>query len=185
MTPPPATTLPPANTTAPAPTTELAAPPTGPHTLTPAELETLVRTLARRADRWRPLVRHDPRSRVSTRLDVGPGIDAWVISWTGPDHDTGFHDHDVSNAAVAVVEGAIVEDVPVVTGSIGRTLQAGEVVSFDATHVHRMRHPGAGAAPAVTIHVYSPPLRSRGAYRIVNGVVRRAPQSADEELVPG
>lgn len=154
-------------------------------TLTPAELESLVRTLAMRPDRWQPLVRHDPRQRTSARIDVGPGIDAWVISWAGADHDTGFHDHDVSNAAVAVVEGSIIEDVPVVTGSIGRTLNAGEVVSFDASHVHRMRHPGGTAAPAVSIHVYSPPLRSMGTYRIVGGVVRRAPQPADVELVPG
>ncbi len=153
--------------------------------LTPVELEALVRSVATRPDVWRPLVRHDPRQRVTARLDLGPGVDAWVISWSGPEHDTGFHDHDVSNAAVAVVEGTVVEDVPVVTGSIGRALEAGEVVSFDATHVHRMRHPGGGAAPAVSIHVYSPPLRSMGSYRIVGGVVRRSPQPADAELVPG
>ena len=44
----------------------------------------------------------------------------WVITWTNG-NDTGFHDHDVSGGAVAVVEGEIVEERLVVGGAPRRT----------------------------------------------------------------
>jgi quercetin dioxygenase-like cupin family protein len=36
-------------------------------------------------------------------------IAAWVLRWS-EDHDTGFHDHDVSAAAVIVLDGQVRED---------------------------------------------------------------------------
>ena len=63
-----------------------------------------------------------------------------------PGHDTGYHDHDLSSGAVAVVEGRLVEE-RLVIGSAPRmssSYDAGETFDFDAAHVHRMHQPGPG-----------------------------------------
>jgi predicted metal-dependent enzyme (double-stranded beta helix superfamily) len=100
------------------------------------------------------------------------------------DHDTGFHDHDLSSGAVAVVGGAVAEDrlllgAPPVT----RHFAAGEAFHFSAADIHRVRH--TGAAPAVTIHAYSPPLWRMGSYEILpGGELRRHALSYAQELRP-
>ena len=35
-------------------------------------------------------------------------VDVWLLCWT-PENDTGFHDHDTSSGAVAVVSGTLLE----------------------------------------------------------------------------
>jgi hypothetical protein len=106
-----------------------------------------------------------------------------VITWTNG-NDTGFHDHDVSGGAVAVVEGEIVEERLVVGGAPRRLHhRAGETFDFDASHVHRMHQDM--AAPAVSIHAYSPPLWRMGAYSVEpDGTLRRESISYAEELRP-
>ena len=110
-------------------------------------------------------------------------VDIWVISWM-PGHDTGYHDHDLSGGAVAVVEGKLVEE-RLVIGSAPRrsSYGAGETFDFDAAHVHRMHQPG--PAPSVSIHAYSPPLWRMGSYAIEpDGTLRRTSISYAEELRP-
>ena len=36
-------------------------------------------------------------------------VNAWLICWS-EDHDTGFHDHDASAAAITVMAGHVRED---------------------------------------------------------------------------
>jgi hypothetical protein len=106
-----------------------------------------------------------------------------VISW-GNGNDTGFHDHDVSSGAVAVVEGEVVEE-RLVLGGAPRMLRhrAGEAFDFDAAHVHRMRQDS--DTPAVSIHAYSPPLWRLGSYAVASdGTLRRQSISYAEELRP-
>jgi hypothetical protein len=100
------------------------------------------------------------------------------------DHDTGFHDHDLSAGAVAVVDGAVAEDRLVLGGEpVTRTFARGAAFSFTAADIHRVRH--AGDAPAVTIHAYSPPLWRMAAYEILpGGELRRHSLSYAEELRP-
>jgi predicted metal-dependent enzyme (double-stranded beta helix superfamily) len=100
------------------------------------------------------------------------------------DQDTGFHDHHLSSGAVAVVAGAVAEDRLVLGGApVTRTFLAGGTFSFSASDIHRVRH--AGAAPAVTIHAYSPPLWRMGAYEVLaGGELRRHSLSSAEELRP-
>ena len=100
------------------------------------------------------------------------------------DHDTGFHDHDVSAGAVAVVSGAVREERLAIGGPPReRTFAVGESFHFSPADIHRVRH--AGADPAVTLHVYSPPLLRMGAYVIgEDGVLARHPMSYEEELRP-
>ena len=103
--------------------------------------------------------------------------EAWLATWS-VDRDTGFHDHDGSCGGIYVIEGRVTEE-PLVMGRppLVREYRTGDTFSFAGGHIHRMNHdPG-----AVTIHVYSPPLRSLGVYDLVDGVLTRTPQSPDEE----
>jgi|SRR5215207_5178781 predicted metal-dependent enzyme (double-stranded beta helix superfamily) len=70
--------------------------------LTAAELEQLVRDLMAQPERWRQLVAHDPERRCYELLLRDDRVAIWVICWMD-DHDTGFHDHDLSSGAVPAV----------------------------------------------------------------------------------
>ena len=100
------------------------------------------------------------------------------------DHDTGFHDHDRSCGAVAVVSGGVREERLALGGAPReRSFGVGESFHFAAADIHRVRH--AGAEPAVTLHVYSPPLLRMGAYEVgADGVLVRHAMSSSEELRP-
>ena len=151
--------------------------------LTPGELREYAAALAAQPERWAARVRHDPHARIYEQLELGEHVEAWLICWMD-DHDTGFHDHDVSAGAVAVVSGAVRED-RLVLGDrpTWRVAQAGEVFGFEAHDIHRVLH--VGEAPAVTIHVYSPPLRRMGAYEVAaGGRLARHSISHAEELRP-
>ena len=61
-----------------------------------------------------------------------------------------------------------------------REVGAGDSFTFDGDAIHRVDH----HAGAVTIHVYSPPLRSIGHYDVVDGELRRSSGSPDEPSPP-
>ena len=148
-----------------------------------AELRALVARIAAEPESWRALVRHGTPERHFEQLWRDDHVDVWVISWASG-NDTGFHDHDVSRGAVAVVEGELVEE-RLVVGGPARVLRhrAGETFDFDASHVHRMHQDA--ATPAVSIHAYSPPLWRMGSYVVEpDGTLRRQSISYAEELRP-
>ncbi len=151
--------------------------------LTPGELEVFVRRLADRPELWIDLVRHDPAQRVYEELLSDPHLTAWLICWSD-EQDTGFHDHDVSGGAVAVVGGRVCEErLAIGRTPIARTFAAGDAFHFSAADIHRVRH--RGLDPAVTLHVYSPPLARMGAYATdEDGVLARHTISSSEELRP-
>jgi hypothetical protein len=153
------------------------------HDLDRCELRRLVGELAAHPGAWRGLVRIDARRRRFEQLWRDGHVDIWVISWMRG-HDTGFHDHDRSRGAVAVVQGEILEERLVLGGGARvRHHRAGAVFDFDASHVHRMRQDS--AEPAVTIHAYSPPLWRMGTYTVdPDGTLRRESISYAEELRP-
>ena len=131
----------------------------------------------------RQLARGDKPQRHFEQLWRDEHVDVWVITWNSGS-DTGFHDHDVSHGAVAVVQGELVEE-RLVVGGVPRVRRhrAGEMFDFDASHVHRMRHDD--ATPAVSIHAYSPPLWRMGSYVVeADGTLRRRSVSYTEELRP-
>ena len=147
------------------------------------DLIEFARGLADRPQSWRHLVEHDRAARTYSELLRDDNVAAWLICWMD-DHDTGFHDHDVSAGAVAVVEGSVRED-RLVLGAppTSRVLTAGSAFSFEASDIHRVCH--AGAEPAVTIHAYSPPLWRMGAYDVgPEGRLLRHSVSYAEELRP-
>jgi quercetin dioxygenase-like cupin family protein len=149
--------------------------------LTTEALERLVQELAASAGRWRHLVRHADDVRVYELIWDDEDVNAWVICWS-EDQDTGFHDHDLSAAAIAVISGQVREerlrlgDAPLV-----RTMRGGSTFTVPAVAIHRVSH--VGDAPAVTIHAYSPPLTRTGAYRVgPDGEFERESLSIESEL---
>jgi hypothetical protein len=151
--------------------------------LTGPELEVFVSELADRPELWIHLVKHDSTQRVYEELLSDEHVTAWLICWMD-EHDTGFHDHDVSAGAVAVVSGAVREERLAIEGPPRQgVFRAGGSFHFSAADIHRVSH--AGSDPAVTLHVYSPPLLRMGAYVVgEDGVLARHPMSYEEELRP-
>jgi hypothetical protein len=150
--------------------------------LAPAELSAVVRELAGSPGLWRGLVRHDEHDRVYIRLHRDHHIDAWLLCWVAA-QETGLHDHDLSSGAVQVMDGRLSE----LRLVLGRpdldevVYGAGEGFSFDGSRIHDVRH--AGTEPAVSLHVYSPPIWRMGFYEPgEDGRLTRRSASYLEEL---
>ena len=153
------------------------------HDLDAAELRDLVTLIAADSACWGPLVHRDTRARHFEELHSDEHVGVWVISWASG-NDTGFHDHDVSGGAVAVVEGEVIEE-RLVVGGAPRALhhRAGEAFDFDASHVHRMRHDA--AAPAVPDpRLLAAAVADGRLRRRADGTLRRRSISYAEELRP-
>ena len=149
--------------------------------LEPEQIAALARAASARVDVDR-LVRRDRDSRFCLQLWRDEHSEAWLLGWLD-DQETGFHDHDNSAGGVHVIEGSVAEDRLTLGGPHAtRVVSAGESFSFDTQHIHRMSHHG--TEPALSLHVYSPPLESMGSYDIVGGVLRRLSIPPDEELAP-
>ena len=151
--------------------------------LTLPELRAVVRGLASAPERWRRHVRHDPTRRHYEELVRDAHLSVWLVNWTDA-QDTGFHDHDISAGAVAVVQGRVVEERLRVGAQPGRAeFGPGQAFDFAAEQIHRVVH--VGTEPAVTLHAYSPPLWRMGAYLVEpDGALRRFSVSYAEELRP-
>ena len=101
---------------------------------------------------------------------------AWLNVMLEP-RDTGFHDHDGSAVGVHVIAGSVTnEGLPIAGTRRVRHYGAGESFSVPGTGIHRMDH----EAGAVTVHVYSPPLRAIGYYEVVDGLLQRTLGPPDE-----
>jgi len=151
--------------------------------LSQSELSAYATELAAWPELWIDAVVHDPDERRYEELLSDEHLTVWLICWMD-DHDTGFHDHDTSAGAVAVVGGQIREErLTLDAQPYTRVFGPGEVFDFSPMDIHRVRH--AGVAPAVTLHVYSPPLLRMGAYFVdERGALARKPTDAAEELRP-
>jgi hypothetical protein len=147
------------------------------------ELRDLVLGIASRPELWSHLARHDPDARVYEELLRDQHVAVWLICWM-EDQDTGFHDHDLSDGAVAVAGGSVREDRLLLGGApASRTFGRGEAFDFAAPDIHRVLHSGNG--PAITINAYSPPLWRMGAYEVKStGELQRHSISYAEELRP-
>jgi predicted metal-dependent enzyme (double-stranded beta helix superfamily) len=150
--------------------------------LEPAELQDLVSTVASEEATWAHLVAFDAHRRVYACLHRDAHVDIWLLCWT-PENDTGWHDHDISAGAVAVVTGALTEyNLHLGGGSVATGVEAGRVFSFSPDHIHRLT----GAVPgSVSVHAYSPPLWRMGQYVVTeDGILRRTSVSYADELRP-
>jgi predicted metal-dependent enzyme (double-stranded beta helix superfamily) len=150
--------------------------------LEPEQLREVAARVAARPELWRP--RYDPHAteRQFAALHRDESLDVWAIFWL-PEHDTGWHDHDVSSGAVHVVEGALEEHVLRLARPERRTRHpAGSVFMFGPSHIHRIT---CAAPRATSIHAYSPPLWRLGQYTLTeDGALRRVSVSYADELRP-
>lgn len=103
-----------------------------------------------------------PVERHWERLDGVEGVSAYAIVWP-PGSSVGFHDHGGTAGAMAVVRGTLHETI--VLCRPGRrfwtrthAVHAGEHVTFDRSHVHRVAN--SDEIRALRVHVYGPRLRS-------------------------
>ena len=149
--------------------------------LTPQQLERFAVDLANAAERWRHLVRHANDVRVYEQIWDDERVNAWLICWS-EDQDTGFHDHDESAAAIAVISGQVREDrLRLGSPPTSQVIRAGSSFTVPPEAIHRVLH--SGNRPAVTVHAYSPPLVRSGAYRIgEHGELLREVLTVEEEL---
>jgi predicted metal-dependent enzyme (double-stranded beta helix superfamily) len=146
------------------------------------ELRELVDDLARRPESWRDQVDFPDGRRHYVSLYRDEYVDVWLLCWT-PENDTGWHDHDISAGAVAVVGGTLKECNPRIGGPHVETeINEGASFCFGPDHIHRL----VGEADrSVSIHAYSPPLWRLGQYSIDDGgVMRRVSVSYADELRP-
>jgi quercetin dioxygenase-like cupin family protein len=156
--------------------------------LTEGELEALAASIAQQPGLWCHLVAFGgvgvggERERVYASLHRDNHVDVWLLCWT-PDNDTGWHDHDVSSGAVAVVEGELVENnLTLLRGARETRVVAGSVFSFGPDHIHRLNGAVHGS---ISVHAYSPPLWRMGQYAVTDaGVLRRVSLSYADELRP-
>jgi quercetin dioxygenase-like cupin family protein len=142
--------------------------------LTVAELQALAEDVAAQPERWTPLIHHDRSERTYALLHEDDEVSVWLLCWS-EDHDTGFHDHDISAAAITVVSGNVREDRMRLGGEpLSRLVRAGETVTVPPSAIHRVLHAGTG--PAVTIH-------RTGAYELgPGGELLRIAQDGHAEL---
>ena len=147
--------------------------------VSPLELAQLVSVVASQPARWHPTVRFDPARRWFAQLELTTDLEVWLLSWL-PGQGTGFHDHGTAVGAFIVAQGEITErTVPAgrVTAA-RRVLVAGQARPFGPEHVHDVVN--TSAAPAVSVHAYSPPLTAMRRFELTaGGLVHTSTDSAE------
>jgi predicted metal-dependent enzyme (double-stranded beta helix superfamily) len=135
--------------------------------LTRTDLKNLVRATAAERSRWGSAVRFDAAERYFHLLRSDDIVDIWLLTWL-PGQATDLHDHGGSAAAIHVVQGDLQERHADRSGGVElHSLPPGSVHWLDPDAVHDVYN--SAGPPAVSIHAYSPPLRSMTFYRLVDG----------------
>ena len=147
--------------------------------VSPLELARLVSVVASQPARWQPTVRFDPARRWFAQLELTTDLEVWLLSWL-PGQGTGFHDHGAAVGAFTVAQGELTErTVPAGRAvAASRVLTAGEARPFGPAHVHDVVN--TSAAPAVSVHAYSPPLTAMRRFELTaGGLVHTSTDSAE------
>jgi mannose-6-phosphate isomerase-like protein (cupin superfamily) len=149
-----------------------------------AQLRLIAEGLARTAGDWPGL--REPVERTWRTVAATDRYEAFVIAW--PVGGTiELHDHGDSAGAVVVVGGTLVEtsvahDVDGCLVTSSRALGPDDHLEFGPGHVHDLANLGTG--PALSVHVYSPVLRSMTFFEPRDGSVLVAVRTEDYR-VPG
>jgi mannose-6-phosphate isomerase-like protein (cupin superfamily) len=113
-----------------------------------------------------------PSQRRADLIAVDDAYEAWVIRWpAGGAID--LHDHGGSAGAFTVIEGTLTElraDRARRRAPWSRDVQTGASAVFGPHHVHDVVN--AGDEPAVSVHVYAPPLVAMTFYEVAGDAVR-------------
>lgn len=105
----------------------------------------------------------DPDRRWYRLLRSDAYVDVWLITWA-TEQIAELHDHAGSIGALTVVSGKLVEHRFTPKGMRTRRLGAGRTAGFPLGHVHDVGN--TAAAPAVSVHAYSPPLTAMSYYSV-------------------
>jgi predicted metal-dependent enzyme (double-stranded beta helix superfamily) len=124
----------------------------------------MVRRIAS-SDQWLDRVMFSADERWFSRLDLTEDYEIWLLSWL-PGQHTGLHDHGAAAGAFAVAQGELLETLAVPGSCRLRHRRAGRgtVRAFGPRHLHDMAN--ASAAPAISVHAYSPPLTAMRRYEM-------------------
>jgi|SRR5271165_2206265 len=135
--------------------------------LSHAELGQLVRATASARTTWLPIVRFIFEQRWFHRIALTADYEIWLLTWL-PGQHTGFHDHGDASGAFAVAQGELRETVAAArrTQVRRRTAATGSVTTFGGRHLHDVGN--VAAAPAVSVHAYSPPLSAMRRYAMTS-----------------
>jgi predicted metal-dependent enzyme (double-stranded beta helix superfamily) len=139
-----------------------------------ADLTALTRDIADEVRAGRHPVHVDPERRWYRLLRSDDYIDVWLISWA-TEQTAELHDHGGSLGALTVVSGNLVEQRWVGHGLRSRRVGAGRSLGFPLGHVHDVGN--TEAAPAVSVHAYSPPLTAMSYYSVESGARLRRTRS--------
>lgn len=150
--------------------------------LTPRQLDDLTRFYADEvASGQYPFIDYDPDERWHQRIYRDRRMDVWLISWL-PSQATQLHDHGGSAGSFTVLSGTLTEAVVGAGGLHDRPRRAGATVGFGPRYVHDVRNLSDG--PAVSVHAYSPPLRSMNFYDLADGVLEKLATLATDDPEP-
>ncbi len=128
----------------------------------------IAHALAGAQELWWPKVRSEGGGRWYVPLLTGDDFEAWLLGWP-PGEGLELHDHGPSSGALVVVAGTLVETYIEASDWVRpggrlhhRRLPEGTLVSFGPDHIHDVAN--GGDHQALSIHVYSPRLRSMTFY---------------------
>lgn len=125
-----------------------------------AALAALGEELACDEGRWRSLVPSALVERVAVRLLDTEAHDAWLLGWPSGS-SVSPHDHGDAHGVLRVIEGELVDLRWSAGARSRRRLRAGDGARLPVGLVHDVLAP---AGPALSVHLYSPPLREMGFY---------------------
>ena len=131
-----------------------------------------------------PVAGEDLSERSYELLELNDELEIWAIHWP-QGQGLELHDHGGSVGALWVVAGTLEEHYIDAAGTVARrTLATGGGAAFGRTYIHDVVN--ADAAPATSVHAYSPPMASMTFYRQEpHGlVVERAEYRADPTWAP-
>ena len=154
----------------------------------PVPVEMLCDRLKRldlRASTLREHIRFDTDCYRRNLVHLGPGYVALVLCWR-PGQASPVHDHRGSACALRVIEGVASErryernhDGRIVEKSCNRYVTGQVCGTYDAD-IHTMFNAEPAGCDLVTLHVYTPPMRSYFAYSLEDASVR---ECADREVL--
>jgi predicted metal-dependent enzyme (double-stranded beta helix superfamily) len=151
--------------------------------LSGSRMKQIARAVAGCPDLWQPWVRMDPDSRWHQRLQSEDDHDVWLETWL-PGQETGWHDHAGTSGVLVVAGGELEERVSVLNGVMTqvRHIPEGAARRMRRRTVHNLAN--VSLAPAVSVHVYSPPLGATRGYEIGAMGLMRSPWTEAGRRLP-
>lgn len=137
------------------------------------QMKLIARAIASRLDEWHDLVHMDATMRWHARLHGTADHDVWLESWL-PGQGASWHDHGGSASVMVVARGELEERIPLLGGFMTqvRRIPEGTARPLRRRQVHELAN--VSCTPALSVHVYSPPLETTRGYEIGAKGLRRS-----------